>query len=227
MMDYYQILKVSPQASFGEIRKAFRREAKRCHPDLYHNINPEEKQNLQKRFIMLTKAYETLSDPSRRHSFDLEFQRYSTRKQFREKPRSSTGTSSSGYRHPPREPVTETTDDSLEDLLDDVEQLLGKFGLQFKDPLELLVNWASKVFQDFVTAWKEEDAPPSKESKRPRENNNRSIMDEIEAELKNLKQSASATKGKARTVRKTMKSSSSYEIEHELQELKKKYSRLS
>ncbi len=224
-MDYYQILKISPQASFDEIRKAFRREAKRCHPDLYHNINLEEKQKLQKQFIMLTKAYETLSDPSKRHSFDLQFQRYSTKKQFREKPRSSNRTNSTSYRQPSSEPLTEKADDSLEDLLDDVEQLLGKFGLQFKDPLELLVNWASKVFQDFVTAWKEEDAQPSKESKRPRENKKRSIMDEIEAELKNLKQSASATKGKARTDRKKMKSSSSYEIEDELQELKKKYNR--
>ena len=225
MVDYYQILKISPQSSFDEVRKAFRREAKRCHPDLYHNINPEEKQKLQKQFIMLTKAYETLSDPAKRRSFDLQYQRYSTKKQFQEKPRSSNRTSSSAYRQPSSEPFTETTDDSLEDLLDDVEQLLGKFGLQFKDPLELLVNWASKVFQDFVTAWKEEDAQPFKESKRPGENKKRSIMDEIEAELKNLKQRASATKGKARTVRQTTKSSSSYEIEHELQELKKKYNR--
>ncbi len=225
MVDYYQILKISPQASFDEVRKAFRREAKRCHPDLYHNINPEEKQKLQKQFIMLTKAYETLSDSSRRRSYDLQFQRYSTKKQFQEKPRSSNRTSSSAYRQPSSEPFTETTDDSLEDLLDEVEQLLGKFGLQFKDPLELLVNWASKVFQDFVTAWKEEDAQPARESKRPGENKKRSIMDEIEAELKNLKQRASATKGKARTVRQTTKSSSSFEIEHELQELKKKYNR--
>ncbi len=223
-MNYYQILKIAPHASSDEIRKAFRREAKRCHPDLYHNKNPEEKQKLQKQFILLTKAYETLNDPSRRRSYDLQFQSNSAEQQrFRQQSRASKTTRTT-YRRPSSEPFTETTDDSLENLLADVEELLGKFGLQFKDPLELLVDWALKVFQEFVTAWKEEDTEPTGEP-RSFQDNNHSIMEEIEAELKKMKQSGTSARRETHSDNTDIKSSASREIEQELRELKKKYSR--
>ena len=226
MLNYYQILKIESQVSLDEIRKAFRREAKRCHPDLYHSKSPEEKQKLQKKFILLTKAYETLSDPGKRRSYDLQFHRFSTKQQqFREKPRYSKTSNKTRYARPSSEPFTETSDDSLEDLLADVEQLLGKFGLQFKDPLELLVDWALKVFQDFISAWKEGDVKPHEEPRGSQSNKNHSIMEEIEAEFKKLKQSANSTKGKNQTARKNIKSSASHEIDRELRELKKRYSR--
>eukprot|EP00927_Polykrikos_kofoidii_P014242 TRINITY_DN16232_c0_g3_i1.p1 TRINITY_DN16232_c0_g3~~TRINITY_DN16232_c0_g3_i1.p1 ORF type:complete len:523 (-),score=59.76 TRINITY_DN16232_c0_g3_i1:32-1531(-) len=61
-LDFYELLQISEQASPSEIRAAYRRAALRCHPD---------KGGTPERFQMLVRAFETLSDDRRRHSFDL------------------------------------------------------------------------------------------------------------------------------------------------------------
>ena len=62
-MDFYKILGVSPSASKEEIKKAFRKKAKKYHPDL----NPE----YQELFKKIIEAYETLSDDNKRKEYDL------------------------------------------------------------------------------------------------------------------------------------------------------------
>ena len=63
--DYYGILGVSREASFEEIKKAFRRVARETHPD----TNPGDPQ-AEKRFREAAEAYEVLSEPDRRSRYD-------------------------------------------------------------------------------------------------------------------------------------------------------------
>lgn len=67
MVNYYKILKVSPKASMAEIKSAYRRLARKMHPDL--NAND---QNAAKDFAILAKAYEILSNPKARANYDTQ-----------------------------------------------------------------------------------------------------------------------------------------------------------
>jgi molecular chaperone DnaJ len=63
--DYYEVLGVERGASEGEVKKAFRRLARELHPDVNkHDPQAEEK------FKEAAEAYEVLSDPERRRTYD-------------------------------------------------------------------------------------------------------------------------------------------------------------
>lgn len=63
--DYYATLGVARDASFEEIKKAFRRLARETHPD----ANPGDA-HAEARFREVAEAYEVLSDPERRSRYD-------------------------------------------------------------------------------------------------------------------------------------------------------------
>lgn len=63
--DLYEILGVDRNATEEEIKKAYRRLAKKYHPDL----NPGDKEAEQK-FKEINEAYEILSDPQKRAQYD-------------------------------------------------------------------------------------------------------------------------------------------------------------
>ena len=64
--DYYEVLGVSRDASSDELKRAFRKLAMDLHPDRNPN-NPEA----EARFKAAAEAYQVLSDPDRRRSYDL------------------------------------------------------------------------------------------------------------------------------------------------------------
>ena len=64
--DLYEVLGVSRDATSSDIRKAYRRQALRWHPDK----NPHRKSVAEARFKILAAAYETLSDPALRAEYD-------------------------------------------------------------------------------------------------------------------------------------------------------------
>lgn len=66
MVDYYQVLGVSRQASQEAIKKAYRKLALRWHPDK----NPENKEEAERRFKQVAQAYEVLSDAKKRDVYD-------------------------------------------------------------------------------------------------------------------------------------------------------------
>ncbi|KAA0723501.1 DnaJ -like protein subfamily B member 2 [Triplophysa tibetana] len=66
MEDYYQILGVLRNASQGEIKKAYRKQALKWHPDK----NPDNKHDAEMKFKEISEAYEILSDENKRRHYD-------------------------------------------------------------------------------------------------------------------------------------------------------------
>ncbi|MES2996941.1 MAG: DnaJ C-terminal domain-containing protein [Verrucomicrobiota bacterium] len=63
--DYYEVLGVAKDASQDEIRKAFRKLARKYHPDV-----AAEKSTAEEKFKEINEAYEVLSDPEKRKKYD-------------------------------------------------------------------------------------------------------------------------------------------------------------
>jgi curved DNA-binding protein CbpA len=68
MQDYYSILGVSSAASQKEIKSAFRRLAKQCHPD---KVDESCKKAAEIKFKQIAEAYYVLNNPARRCEYDL------------------------------------------------------------------------------------------------------------------------------------------------------------
>ena len=64
--DYYEVLGVSKTATDEELKKAYRKLAKKYHPD----ANPDNKKEAEMKFKEINEAYETLSDPQKRKMYD-------------------------------------------------------------------------------------------------------------------------------------------------------------
>src|SRR5437773_2184865 len=77
--DYYAILGVDRGASADDIKKAYRRLARKYHPDVSKEPNAEEK------FKEMAEAYETLKDPEKRAAYD-QLGRYTPGQDFRPPP---------------------------------------------------------------------------------------------------------------------------------------------
>ena len=64
--DYYEVLGVGKSATADEIKKAYRKLAKKYHPDL----NPDDKEGAEAKFKEATEAYEVLSDADKKQRYD-------------------------------------------------------------------------------------------------------------------------------------------------------------
>src|SRR5215208_6471724 len=63
--DFYQVLGVKKDAKPEEIKKAYRRMARKYHPD----VNPGDK-SAEERFKLITEAHDVLSDEKKRKVYD-------------------------------------------------------------------------------------------------------------------------------------------------------------
>ena len=64
--DYYEVLGVEKTATDEELKKAYRKLAKKYHPD----ANPDNKEEAEAKFKELNEAYEVLSDKQKRSMYD-------------------------------------------------------------------------------------------------------------------------------------------------------------
>lgn len=78
--DYYKIMGVSRESSQEEIKRAYRRLARKYHPDVSKEPDAEQ------RFKEVGEAYEVLSDPEKRSAYDTLGQDWKAGQQFRPPP---------------------------------------------------------------------------------------------------------------------------------------------
>ncbi len=65
-VDYYKVLEIDKNASEDDVKKAYRKLARKLHPDL----NPNDKE-ANKKFQQINEANEVLSDPEKRKKYNL------------------------------------------------------------------------------------------------------------------------------------------------------------
>jgi curved DNA-binding protein CbpA len=177
MSDHYNRLGVKPEASADEIRRAFRREAKRCHPDLHATRPPGEREAMQRQFIQIAQAYQVLGDPEQRLAYDrrLAAERAAAGA-ARPHPRPASASrppprpAASQGPQPPRPASTKPSASTLRgttptappdleemrEILREAEQSLAKFGLNLRQPVDVameeLLDWARALYRDLVGA---------------------------------------------------------------------------
>jgi len=64
--DYYEILGLTAKAGFHDVKRAYYRRAKECHPDRFAGSRTKEEE-----FKIVVEAFDVLSDPVRRREYDL------------------------------------------------------------------------------------------------------------------------------------------------------------
>ena len=236
MENYYILLEVPPDADISLIRKAFRRKAKLCHPDLFQQESEGERKLQQKIFVRLSQAYEVLADPRKRNLLDQQLgksgSKASVPRDQKNRTSSSSSSNISGNNNRPGNPrnfqkyTSLESDDTLEDILRDTGKILGQFGLNFRDPLDIFVDWARQIFQEVTEEIGEkEDIRSNSESSNHKtqetSKTDKDPLDNIESELKRLKKSP--VKAKSQFTHSDRSKLFDQEIEQELRSIKKKY----
>lgn len=154
--DYYKILGISKTASEEDIKKAYRKLARKLHPDL----NPKDKE-ANKKFQQINEANEVLSDPEKRKKYDQYGEQYGENwenaEQFEKARQSGAGTGTGGRQRRQTEDVfSEFGEGQYSDFF---EQMFGsgsrssaKFrGQDYQAELHLSLRDAAKTHSQTLT----------------------------------------------------------------------------
>lgn len=85
-IDYYEVLGLDKSASQSDIKKAYRKLARKYHPDL----NPNDKE-AQAKFQQINEAHEVLSDPEKRKKYDQHGKGWQHAEQFERQQQQARG----------------------------------------------------------------------------------------------------------------------------------------
>ncbi|MDT0675215.1 J domain-containing protein [Autumnicola musiva] len=91
-IDYYKVLELDRLATQADIKKAYRKLARKYHPDL----NPDSKE-AQVRFQQINEAHEVLSDPEKRKKYDEYGKDWEHANQFEEAKRQQQNSGATGF----------------------------------------------------------------------------------------------------------------------------------
>jgi curved DNA-binding protein len=147
--DYYKILGVSKSATDEDIKKAYRKLARKLHPDL----NPNDK-DAHKKFQQINEANEVLSDPEKRKKYDQYGEDWKNAEKFEQSAQSGSRGGSS--RHTAGEGAFSDFDGG--EYSDFFEQMFGsgrrstKFrGQDYQAELRLSLRDAAKTHTQMLT----------------------------------------------------------------------------
>ena len=120
MADYYSVLGVERGAEQKDIRQAFRRLARKYHPDLN-----KDDADAESKFKEINEAYEVLSDPDSRRKYDAHGDQWKRADEIEAQQRAaSRAYGSTGIRYGHGAPSVNDFD-SIEDILSDVGRFRG------------------------------------------------------------------------------------------------------
>ena len=148
--DYYKILGISKTASEEDIKKAYRKLARKLHPDL----NPNDKE-AHKKFQQINEANEVLSDPEKRKKYDQYGENWQHAEEF-EKARQSGSGAGGRQRRQTEDSFSDFGDGQYSDFF---EQMFGsgggrntKFrGQDYQAELQLSLRDAAKTHSQTLT----------------------------------------------------------------------------
>ena len=120
--DYYQIMGVARTASADEIKKAYRRLARKFHPDV------SKEKDAEKKFKEVQEAYEVLKDPEKRAAYDQLGSDYKQGQQFRPPPDWGSGFE---FRGGPRQGRARAGSAHTEEVFEDAEGFSDFFSSLF------------------------------------------------------------------------------------------------
>ena len=135
--NYWSLLGVSPQCDSNELKAAFRKEARKWHPDLNKNDA-----NAEERFKLVNEAYEILSDPKKRREWENKNEKY--RDIF-------------DNRFPTYEEYLEVVLGITTDLKEELDDINNQYSGTSEDKYE---NFENTNFNEYVPATSEPTPPP-------------------------------------------------------------------
>ena len=89
-IDYYAALGISPDATEEEIRKAYQKIAKTCHPDMTKGLPEEVRKQKEAEFILGTEGYKILKDKKKKESYDIEYRLHQAKQKQQEQQKTAT-----------------------------------------------------------------------------------------------------------------------------------------
>lgn len=126
--DYYQVLGVQRRASADDIKKAYRKLARKFHPDVSKEANAEEK------FKQVQEAYEVLKDPEKRRAYDELGAQWKDGQNFRPPPDWENVFRARGGAHGSRRPSGDDIEIDEEQFSDFFSSLFGGGGRTYAGP---------------------------------------------------------------------------------------------
>ncbi|CAN5385839.1 J domain-containing protein [soil metagenome] len=147
-IDYYKVLELDKSASADDIKKAYRKLARKLHPDL----NPNDK-DAQKKFQQINEANEVLSDSEKRKKYDQYGKDWQHADAFEQQRQNNRG-------HQSSQPTSGGADFSEGDFSSFFESMFGGAGRQpqtkfrgkdFNAELHLTLEQAMQTQQQVIT----------------------------------------------------------------------------